>query len=112
MPPIVDLEEALPRPGIAVGAHPRDAVFLAALHFHDMRHRVLRPAVTRLDLHGAPTRRLRPRVVAALFEAESVHAEHGVISWRRCRPRRHRPRDAIAQQPGIAGEEVDLVAGL
>ena len=80
VPPIVDLEEAVLRPGFGIVAHPGNAVALPALHLHDMRHRVLRPAVARLDPDGVPSQRFGAGVVAHLLEAEGLHGERRVIA--------------------------------
>ena len=50
---------------------------LPALHLHHMRHRVLRPAVARLELDARCGRPASARrVVAGLLQPEGVHAEH------------------------------------
>ena len=112
MPPVMDGEEAVAAPRIGIAAHPGDAVAGAALHLQHMGHRVLRPAVARLELDGAAAGDLGRTVVAHLLQPEGVHAQERVIARHVRRPVGQRAGDAVAQEPGIAGEEVDLVTGL
>ncbi len=112
VPPIVDFQETVLRPGFRIGAHPGDAVSLPALHFHDVCHRVLRPAIARLDLDRLPAEAFGPRIVAHLLQPEGLHAQNGVVARHAPLPRRQGPADAVAQHAGIAGEEIDLVSHL
>ena len=112
MPPVVDLEKALLRPGLRIGAHPGDALALPALHLHHMGDRVLGPAVARLELDRAAAGGFRAGVVAGLLQPEGVHAEHGMVAGHRRVPGRQGAGDAVAQHAAVAGEIVDLVAGL
>ena len=77
VPPVVHGEEAVARPQVRVGAHPPDAIALAARHLVHVCHRVLRPAVTRLELHRVPAGALGADVIAAFLEPERMHAEQG-----------------------------------
>ena len=80
-------EEAVLRPGLGVGAHPGDAVALAALHLHHMRHRVPRPAVARLELDR--------RAAARLGARDSRRSPRG--RTRACRARRDSPACSVDQ---------------
>lgn len=108
VPPVVHLEEAVPRPGV-VRPHPGDPLLGPVLHLHHMRHRMLRPAVPRLDLHAPPPGRLGPRIIPGLLQPEGMHAQHRVIAGHRRIPVGQGARDPVAQHPRMPGEEVDLV---
>src|SRR3546814_14682016 len=69
MPPVVNAEEAVLRPRLGVAPHPGDAVPLPALHLHDVRRRMLCPAVARLDVDGTPRLLLRGRIKPGLLQA-------------------------------------------
>lgn len=77
-----------------------------------MGHRVLRPAVARLQFHGAPALRLCTLVVTRLFESESMHAQDRVIAGHRLVPHRQCARDAVSQHTRVASEEVHLMSDL
>ena len=77
-----------------------------------MRDGVLRPGIARVERDRGAAGDLGGDVVAGLLEAERVHAEHRVIARHAVRPRRQRPRDAVAQHARLAAEEVELVADL
>ena len=85
---------------------------LPALHFHHMRHRVLRPAVARLDLDGAAADALRHARSRPSPPGRRPACRASRDSRACRRPGRQGARDAVAQHARIAGEEVDLVAGL
>src|SRR5688572_8297240 len=109
MPPVVNGQEAFPRPGFSVAAHPRDTITPAALHFHHVRERVVPPAVAWFQLNTQPALALGASVVACLLQTERVHTEHGVIAGHTRIPERNRTRDSVPQHAGIASEEVDLM---
>ncbi len=112
VPPVVHGEEAVARPGVGVGAHPGDAVRMAALHFHDVHHGVLRPAVAPLEFERAAALRLGLRVGAGFLQPEGVHAEQRVVTGHGALPGRQRARDPVAQHARVAGEEIERVSGL
>jgi hypothetical protein len=56
-------------PGGRVGAHPGNAVARAALHFHDVGDRMLRPAVAWFEFDCRPALRFGAGVVGHFFEA-------------------------------------------
>ena len=112
MPPQMNLEEAVGRPGRRVGAHPGDAVGLPALHFHHVRHRMLRPTVARLEFDRRPPLRFGTRVVGSFLQAEGMHTEQRVVAGHGRRPGRQGAGDAVAQQARVADVEIDQMPDL
>src|SRR5512147_2428620 len=112
MPPVVDGKEVVARPPLLVAPHPRDAVLLPALHFHDMSDGMLRPAAARLELDASASLSFRSAVVAGFLQTEGMHAENGVITGHALAPGRQSPRDAVAQHARITSEEVEQMAYL
>ncbi len=87
-----------------------DAVVDAALHLVDVHDGVGRPHVVVVALHGGQAVSFGQLVVAALFEAEGVHAAHVAVVRVHRVDGGERAADAIAQVGGVAEEEVELVA--
>src|SRR5690606_23913317 len=98
VPPDVHLEEVvLAAPCRLARDHPSEPVLGAALHFHHMRHGMVRPAVLWLQGYGAAAAVLGAREVTTLLKTEGVHAKKETSPWYLRRPMRQRPPDAIAQ---------------
>ncbi|MDT4862653.1 hypothetical protein FQZ97_973220 [compost metagenome] len=113
VPGVVHLEEVvIARPVRLARGHPADAVLRAALHFHHVRHGVVRPAVQRLRIERLASHRFGARVVATFFEAERVHAQDDGMPRHVGGPVRHHARDAVAQVARAGAVEVDQVPGL
>ena len=77
-----------------------------------MGHRVLGPAVARLQVDGGPAGGLGGGVVAGLLQPEGVQAQYGVIARHVGRPVRTGPADPVAQHGRVAGQEVEQLADL
>ena len=112
MPPVVRSEHIVGCPVGFARLQPLDAFGDAALHFHDMGHRVHCPAVTRLQFEGAARSTLRVRILIAFLQAESMHAEDVRIARNFFVPVRQHARNAIAQIQRITLEKIHQMRGL
>ena len=108
----MDLQKAVFCPFFGVLAHPCDAILLPALHLHDMGDGMLRPAVAWFEIDRTAAGRFGGGVVGVLLEPEGMHAQKRMIARQRLIPVRQRLFDAGAQHRRVAGEEIDLMAGL
>ena len=103
MPPIVKLEAVVfLGPVVGAGFHEGDAFRLAPLHLHHMGDGVLGPAVVRLQFDGVAAGFLGPAVVAALLQAEGIHAQEEAVAGVGGGP--------VGQGAGQAAAQIVLVA--
>ena len=109
VPPHVVGEVVARRPRRFGGVEPGQALGVAALHLHDMGHRVHRPDVRRVDLDGAAPGPLGAGVVAAFLETEGPHRKHVPVAGIGGVPRRQHAGHRIAQRARIAEIEMGEV---
>ena len=85
---------------------PRDAFGVAALHLHDVRDRVRAPDVARIDRDRGAARRLGARIVAALFQRETMAREDRAVARQVARPFRLHALDRGAHLARPAEPEI------
>ena len=112
MPPVVDGQHALGRPGGVLRPHPGDPVGAAVLHLQNVGHGVLSPVVAGLQLDGATARGLGAVVQRGLLKAEGVHAQDGVVVGHAFGPGGQGAGDPVAQVAAVAQQEVHELARL
>ena len=113
MPPIMHLEKiVIASPMRLARGHPFNAALGTALHFKDMRDRVVRPAIKWLALGCLATDGLGPGILSGLFQTEGIHAQNDGISRLIFGPFRQHPRHPVAQVTRVRTIKIHQVARL
>src|SRR5882724_10609278 len=106
VPEIMEREQASGRPDIGAVLEERGSFARAALHLHHMGDCMHAPTILAVERDSRTAGFLGARIVAGLFEAEGMHAQHIAATGNGGVPMRQDARDAITQHGRIAQEEI------
>jgi hypothetical protein len=112
MPPVMDRQHVVGRPVVHPAGHPADAVAKPPFHLHHMGDGMDRPGIARRQFDRVAAGILRPPEHVVLFQPEGLHAENVAIAGYGRVPLGQDARRAVAQQGGVADEEIDLMGDL